>query len=76
MNDVWFDLARYHDVDYGRRGPSALASFLGLSASEIFPISYDISGIALGDALVTRGSITQVPDEKLTVEQLIAMAVY
>ena len=75
MNDAWFDLARYHDVDYGRRGPSALASFLKLSASEIFPLGYDITKLVLGDASVTKGSITEVPEEKLTIEQLVAMAV-
>lgn len=41
-NGLWFNLARYHDADYDRRGPSALARFLGISVDEVFPILYDV----------------------------------
>jgi hypothetical protein len=33
---AWFHLARYHDVDHGTRGPSALAQFLGLGIQDVF----------------------------------------
>jgi hypothetical protein len=40
---AWFTMARYHDVDAAKRGPTALATFLGMSLDAVFPISYDIS---------------------------------
>jgi hypothetical protein len=43
----WFHLARYHDCDYAERGPDALAQFLGVPVTDIFPIS-------------TRGSVSQL----------------
>lgn len=48
-----FFLARYFDSDYDQQGPEALASFLGMSVDEIFPITYDISASAAGLESVT-----------------------
>ena len=41
-DDKRFFLRRYHDVGYDSRGPVALAAFLGLTVSDIFPIAYDV----------------------------------
>jgi hypothetical protein len=71
----WFTLARYHDADYSQRGPSALADFLGLDASQVFPLSYDISHYAEGDVSALVGKILREPDERLTRAEIIQMAV-
>jgi len=68
----WFELARYFDVDYKRRGPQQLAAFLGLSVEEIFPMSYDITGIAQGDAATLQGQVED-PKERLTEDEIIAL---
>ena len=72
---AWFDLARYHDSDYDSRGPGALADFLGLPLSAVFPISYDLSGLVLGSAACVLGQIPAEPENRLTKAELIAMAV-
>jgi hypothetical protein len=72
---VWFTLARYHDLDYSDRGPEALARFLGLSVDEVFPISYDISHVVLGDSRSLAGTILRQAREKLTRAQIIQLAV-
>lgn len=69
----WFELARYHDVDYDRRGPYQLASFLGLPIDDVFPIEYDITAVAIGDPSVLRGIIHATPEVHLTDEQRIAL---
>jgi hypothetical protein len=70
----WFDLARYHDVDYSRRGPEQLAGFLGRSISDIFPITYDISASAHGLPEVVRGTIPAKINDKLSRGELIALS--
>jgi hypothetical protein len=70
----WFDLARYHDADYPRRGPAQLASFLGMTVEDVFPITYDISQLASGIPEVTRGKIHAVPTETLGESELIELA--
>lgn len=70
----WFDLARYYDVDYTRRGPKALAKFLGLTIPDIFPIKYDISHLVSGLTEVTKGEINSAPLEVLSKSELIQMA--
>jgi hypothetical protein len=70
-----FTLARYFDFDYGNRGPEALASFLGLPLSEVFPISYDITQHVIGDLAALSGTITKDPREKLTNAEIMALAV-
>ena len=72
-NGRWFHLARYHDVDYEERGPAGLAGFLGLSISEILPIEYDISALAVGDPSVLKGTIPREPEERLSLDELVRM---
>lgn len=69
-----FDLARYHDVDYARRGPSALAGFLALSVNDVFPLKYDISSVCTGIAEVLRAEIPSEPRERLTDKELMELA--
>lgn len=71
----WFLLSRYHDIDYEQRGPAALAEFLNLPVDAIFPITYDIRSVATGDPAALAGAITLEPEEKLTRDQIIALAV-
>lgn len=71
----WFHLARYHDHDFRERGPEQLARFLGLAVDEIFPITYDIRSLTLGDPDALTGAVTEEPSERLTQAQLIALAV-
>jgi hypothetical protein len=73
-NGKWFELARYFDVDYKRRGPRQLAAFLGLSVEEVFPMSYDITGIAQGDAATLQGQVEDHPKERLTEDEIIALS--
>lgn len=70
----WVPLARYHDVDYSIRGPAAFASVIGLEIDDIFPISYDIRRIAVGDPGALAGQILSVPRSRLTKLELIEMA--
>lgn len=69
-----FELARYHDADYSRRGPAALSAFLGLPVDSIFPISYDISEVALGHPDCVRRRIPAVPTSRLSADALVALA--
>jgi hypothetical protein len=69
-----FRLARYHDVDYERSGPEALAIFLGLPLVDIFPIAYDISDIAEGVSDALRGQIPAEPQVRLGEADLINLA--
>jgi hypothetical protein len=39
-------------------GPQQLAQFLGLRLEDVFPISYDISQVAIGDAGAIKGEIS------------------
>lgn len=71
----WLTLARYHDFDYADRGPEALASSLGLDVDEVFPITYDLTGIAEGDPTAITGAIPKEPRERLTKAEIIALAV-
>jgi hypothetical protein len=71
----WFTLARYHDFNYSEFGPEALAKFLGLRTSDVFPINYDITAYVKGDGSALAGSIPQEPGERLTRAEIIALAV-
>jgi len=73
-NNRWFHLARYHDADYECRSPAELAKFIGAPVSDIFPIKYDISRVAAGDRVVFKGLVPEQPSERLTQEQLVALA--
>jgi hypothetical protein len=68
-------LARYFDVDYERRGPQQLADFLGLEICEVFPISYDISFVAIGENAVLKGSIPAEPEVKLSKSEIIRLSI-
>src|SRR2546423_8317590 len=46
-------------------GAAALSHFLGLSESEIFPITYDLTGRAIGLDEVVRGTVNARPPEEL-----------
>ena len=70
----WFHLARYHDVDFAERGPAALAQFLGLPVGEIFPLSYDIGHVAVGDPAVLRANVTEIPPVQLTDDEIIQLS--
>ncbi len=70
----WFDLARYHDVDYARRGPEQLAQFLALPVPSIFPIEYDLSDVVSAIPGIVKGTIPVEPHEKLPQEKLIQLA--
>lgn len=74
-NGKWFTLSRYHDFDYVDYGPEVLARFLELDIDNIFPITYDITHYAKGNAAALEGEILKEPKEKLTRSQIIAMAV-
>jgi hypothetical protein len=69
-----FDLARYHDVDSADRGPAALARFLRSDVDSVFPMRYDISDVATGDADSIRAAIPAAPRSQLSEDQLIELA--
>lgn len=75
FNRKWSTLARYHDFDYEKNGPEALAAFLQRDVDAIFPISYDISPYAVGDRKALAGKIEKEPLKKLTRSEIIALAV-
>lgn len=72
---AWFHLARYHDFDYEERGPLQLAGFLQLRVSEVFPISFDLRAYALGDPRALSGFVREEPVERLSLDEIIALAV-
>lgn len=71
---TWFHLARYFDVDFEHRGPAALAQFLGFPVSDVFPMRYDISALVLGGSSVAKGEIQEEPQERLSLDQIIELA--
>jgi hypothetical protein len=71
----WFHLSRYFDFDYATNGPKQLAEFFGLSIDEVFPISYDVSGLAIGLPEVIVGSVPAEISDKLSRSEIIALAV-
>ena len=74
-NGEWFHLARYHDLDYSESGPDALATLLGLSRAEIFPIAFDVSAFALGCADCVIGTIPDEPSVRLSRSELLRLTV-
>jgi hypothetical protein len=71
---AWFHLARYFDPDRDQRGPEQLAELLGLTVAGVFPIRYDLSGVAVGHHGVVRGGIEAEPELRLTFSERIALA--
>jgi hypothetical protein len=74
-NGEWFWLARYWDIDFEQSGPDALAQFLGFSVDEVFPIRFDLTGLATGLASVIKGQIPKEPRERLSEAEIITMCV-
>ncbi len=74
FKERWFQLARYFDFNLKEQGPQALADFLGLHVDDVFPISYDIRSISLGDPSCLAGTIEKEPREKLTRAERIALS--
>jgi hypothetical protein len=70
-----FILARYHDFNWNRQGPQALADFLGMRIEDVFPISYDVSRFSKGDPAALAGKVEAEPTERLTRPEIIALAV-
>jgi hypothetical protein len=66
-------LARYHDVDFARRGPAALAAKLGKVPIDVFPISFDVSDIARGNTDCVRGQIPAESLQKLSQDELMKL---
>jgi hypothetical protein len=71
----WFHSARYWDFDDSTNGPELLANFLGLKVDDVFPISYDVTKYAKGNASALAGKILKEPKEKLSRTDIIKMAV-
>ena len=74
-NEEWFWLARYWDIDAESNGPDALARFLGVAADEVFPIHYDLTGLAAGLPSVIKGQIPKEPRERLPRDEIIRLCV-
>lgn len=72
---VWFQLARYHDHDFSERGPDALAQFLNMKVDSIFPIIVDVREYLRGNPAVLVFEVLKEPKNKLSREEIIAMAV-
>lgn len=70
----WLHLARYHDPNYARHGPSWIAKCLGLSVTDIFPITYDLRAFCVGHVDSLVGVIPSESEEKLSSEELITLA--
>jgi hypothetical protein len=75
VDNAWVSLARYHDVDAVERGPAAVARRLEMQLSEVFPIEYDLSQVAIGDPQAVRGVVSAEPSERLSRAELISLAV-
>ena len=72
---TWFMMSRYHDFDHAERGPSALAAFLGRSAADVFPMTYDLRRYVIGDVAALVGKLTDSPPEdKMTRASIVAAA--
>ena len=70
----WFTMERYHDPKFSELGPAALASFLGLTLDEVFPIEYDVSRACKGAPESVRGHIDPIPKILHSTEELIRLA--
>jgi hypothetical protein len=46
-----------------------------MQVSDVFPIKYDLSQVAIGDPDVVRGAVLAEPSERLSRSELIALAV-
>ena len=72
-DDKWVYLARYHDVGFTEHGPEALSAILNLPVSAIFPISYDLRKLIVGNSDALCGTIEAVPRERLSRREIMAL---
>jgi len=70
-----FHLARYFDPDYDSCGPSALAKFLGLGITEVFPLKYRVASPVVQGVEAIASTIPATPEKMLTRAEIIALAV-
>jgi hypothetical protein len=70
-----FHLAKYFQLWYGSEGPAALAAFLKKKREEVFPISYDLSDVAVGPSDVVRGVFEAEISDPMSRDQLMKILV-
>lgn len=70
-----FHLAKYFQLWYDYEGPDALSAFLKKKREEIFPISYDLSQLAVGPADVVRGTFEAEISNPIPRDQLMKFLV-
>lgn len=70
-----FHLAKYFQFWYDSEGPDALAAFLKKKKDAIFPISYDLSPLAVGPADVVRGVFEAKISDPIPRDQLMKILV-
>jgi hypothetical protein len=71
----WFPLARYHDADWERMGPPALADFLSLPIEQVFPLEFDASAFVKNATVPLSGRIEAEPRSRLSSRELIDLAI-
>jgi len=74
LNDRWFHVARYFDIDFENRSPSRLADALGLPLNQIFPIVYDLTHLVSGSSEVLHSKVLAEPDVRLSREERMKLA--
>lgn len=75
VSGEWFDLGRYFDADYEDRTPRHFSELMGLSVNEAFPISYDLSSVAIGTQESLVGEIPAVVERQLPLSELMKFVV-
>ena len=68
-------MANYFQLWYQDEGPDALAAFLGKTTKKVFPISYDISDIAVGPSNVVRGQFKVEVEDRIPKDKLMEIIV-
>jgi hypothetical protein len=66
----WFNLARYFEPTVRIFGPNHLAQALGLPVEAVFPISYDLRPLIVGQEEALHGRILAEPQERLTLQEV------
>lgn len=74
-NGESFVMARYHDYDWDRNGPTALSKFLGVELSEVFPFKYDVSDFYVVENESLKGEMQVEPEKRLARAELIRLLV-
>lgn len=67
----WFPLARPFDVAYDSYGPASLAQFLGMNLDAVFPITYDLRSLIIGNQDALLGVISAEAKSRLSTRQLV-----